>query len=250
VVTLPVTGSGDPANLPVGLRVVVGSLTHVILHAPDGTGYRGEIDGMAVEFSGEWAFLERDEAGVRRMQLVNGTRLKVGGMSLAGRMPPRGRVEAVDAEARALEVSSVDPLPTDGSLNGRTLIVSHPDYICNATFTVEGVEEVGGGRYRIRLGGVDLLLSEGRVAGVEAGEGNLLTDTPMLKLEVVGNLFDGKVVSSERGRPGPRLRTAGKGKLTLADPARASGFEGKPFYVYDVGAGDSWRIPMAAFRER
>ena len=94
------------------------------------------------------------------------------------------------------------------------------------------------------------MLSEGRVTGVEAGI--LLTDTPLLKAEVVAGLFDGKVVSSERGQAGPRLKTVEKGKLTLvpASAGEAKTFEGKAFYIYDAGVGDTWRVPVTGYWER
>ena len=76
----------------------------------------------------------------------------------------------------------------------------------------------GDGRYRISVDKMDFLLSEGRITGVEGA--TLLTDTPMLKLEVVRDLFDGKTISRTRGQTGTRLRTAEKGKLALADPRR------------------------------
>jgi hypothetical protein len=240
-------GAGDPAAGRVGLKVTAGEVTHYILNAPDGREFQGEIDGLSVEFAGEWAFIERDGAGVRRLQLVNGTLLRVGDRVLRSAGELKGRVEAVDIAGRSVEVSSSGPLPADGALNGHTMILSNPAYLCNATCTVAGVEEVREGRYRVRLEGVDFLLSEGRVTGVEAGA--LLTDTPMLKAEVVSSLFDGKVVSRERGQMGPRLRTAEKGRLTLADPAEAAGFEGKGFYVYDIGVGDEWRVPVTGYWE-
>ena len=70
------------------------------------------------------------------------------------------------------------------------------------------------------------------------------------EMKVVAGLFDGKVVSNVRGQTGPRLKTAEKGKLTLADPAQAQAFEGKAFYVYDVGEGDAWRVPVTGYWER
>ncbi len=237
----------DPAAGGVGLKVTAGGVTHYVLNTPDGGGFTGEIDGLSVEFAGEWAFIEWDGEAVRRMQVVNGTLLRVGDRALRSTGELKGRVEAVDIAGRSVEVSSSGPLPTDGTLNGHTILFSNPAYLCNATCTVAGVEEAGEGRYRVRLEGVDLLLSEGRVTGVE--DGALLTDTPMLKAEVVANLFDGKVVSHERGQMGPRLRTAEKGRLTLEDPAEAAGFEGKGFYVYDVGVGDEWRMPVTGYWE-
>ena len=87
---------------------------------------------------------------------------------------------------------------------------------------------------------MDFLLSEGQITGADGA--TLLTDTPMLKLEVVRDLFDGKTISHTRGQTGTRLKTAEKGKLTLADPAEASSFSGQPFYIYDVAPGDTWRI--------
>ena len=243
-----VDGAGDPAEAAMGLKITAGGVTTYVLNAPDGRGFKGEVEGLSVELAGEWAFIERDRSGVRRMQLVNGTLLKAGDAAVHSSGALEGRVEAVDIAGRSLEVSSASLLPTGDDLKGQTILVSNTAYLCNASFTVAGVEAEGAGRYRVRLEGPDFLLSEGRVTGVEAGV--LLTDTPMLKAEVVAGLFDGKVVSNVRGQAGPRLKTVEKGRLTLADPAEAKAFEEKAFYVYDVGVGDTWRVPVTGYWER
>ena len=157
-----------------------------------------------------------------------------------------GRVDSVEIDDRRIVVTSPVPLPVDGSLTGRTIVLSHPDYICNSTYEITGVEAAGEGRYRIALEEMDFLLSEGRINSVEGA--SLLTETPMLKLEVVCDLFDGKTISHTRGKTGPRLRSAEKGKLVLADEGDAQAFDGQPFYVYDIGPGDTWRIPVVWHR--
>ena len=144
-------------------------------------------------------------------------------------------------------VSSSVELPVDGVLNGQTVIVENPAYLCSSSYAITGVEELGEGRYRIALEETEFLLSEGQVR--EAEGGTLLTDTPMLKLEVVKNLFDGKMISSATSEAGVRLKTAEKGKLMLADATDASAFEGASFAVYDIGPGDTWRIPVCWYRE-
>ena len=177
---------------------------------------------------------------IRRAQVVNGKAFRFGKIEMEGPGGWGGRVDAVDIEDRRIVVTSSVPLPVDGSLIGRTIVLSHPDYICNSSYEVAGVEVAGEDRYRISLDKMDFLLSEGRIEAVEGA--TLLTDTPMLKLEVVRDLFDGKTISNTRGQTGPRLKTAEKGRLVLADEDAAQAFDGKPFYVYDVAPGDSWRI--------
>ena len=223
-----------------GVKVEIGGRVHYILHGLDGV-MEGEADGLPFLFNGEWAFVEREGDAIRRAQVVNGKAFRFGDVEMEGTGEWSGEVDAVDIGGREIVVSSRVPLPVDGSLTGRTVVLSHPDYICNASYEVAGVEDAGQGRYLIALEEMDLLLSEGRIGKVEGA--TLLTDTPMLKLEVVRDLFDGKAISPTRGQTGPRLKTAEKGRLTLADASQAQAFSGKSFYIYDVAPGDTWRIP-------
>ncbi len=222
-----------------GLRVEIGKRVHYIVYGADGV-LEGEADSLPFRFEGDWAFVEREGDVIRRAQVVNGKAFRFGKIEMEGPGGWGGRVDAVDIEDRRIVVTSSVPLPVDGSLIGRTIVLSHPDYICNSSYEVAGVEVAGEDRYRISLDKMDFLLSEGRIEAVEGA--TLLTDTPMLKLEVVRDLFDGKTISNTRGQTGPRLKTAEKGKLMLADTGEAAAFSGKPFYVYDVAPGDSWRI--------
>jgi hypothetical protein len=141
------------------------------------------------------------------------------------------------------------PLPTGDTLKGETILISNPNYICNSSYPIASIRDEGESRYRIELDEMALLLSEGRVKEANDRTGEIHTDTPMLKLEVVSNLFDGKVVSGTEGEIGPRLRTAGKGKLTLEAAGEAAGFDGGMFYIYDIGPGDTWRIGTTVYAE-
>ncbi len=227
------------AGRKAGLRVAIGKRSHDIVYGVGGV-VEGEVDGLPFRFEGDWAFVEREGDTIRKAQVVNGKQFRYGDVEMEGPGALAGRVDAVEIDDRRIVVTSPVPLPVDGSLTGRTIVLSHPDYICNSTYEITGVEAAGQGRYRIALEEMDFLLSEGRINSVEGA--SLLTETPMLKLEVVRDLFDGKTISHTRGQTGPRLKTAEKGKLILADTAEAAAFSGKPFYVYDVAPGDSWRI--------
>lgn len=223
-----------------GMRVDIGERVHYILHGIDGV-LDGEVDGLPFRFDGDWAFVEREGDSFTRAQVVNGREFRFGEIETQGPGEWAGEVHAVDTDRRRIVVLSRVPLPVDGSLTGRTAVIAHPDYICNSSYGVAGVEDAGEGRYLIALEEMDLLLSEGRIGKVEGA--TLLTDTPMLKLEVVRDLYDGKAISHMRGQTGPRLKAAEKGRLTLADAGQAEAFSGKPFYIYDVAPGDTWRIP-------
>ncbi len=223
-----------------GMRVEIGNRVHYILFGLDGVA-EGEVDGLPFLFDGDWAFVEREGDAIRRAQVVNGRVFRFGEIEMEGPGEWAGQVHAVDIDRRRILVSSGVPLPLDGSLAGRTVVIAHPNYICNSSCEITGIEDAGDGRYLIAMEEMDLLLSEGRIARVEGA--TLITDTPMLKLEVVRDLFDGKTISHTRGQTGPRLKSAEKGRLTLADPGEAPAFAGQPFYIYDVAPGDSWRIP-------
>ncbi len=222
-----------------GMRVEIGSRVHYIVHGVDGA-VEGEADGLPFRFEGDWAFVERAGDTITRAQVVNGKTFRFGDVGMEGAGEWVGEVDVVDIARRRIVVSSRAPLPVDGSLTGRTIVVAYPGYICNSSYEVTGVEAAGEDRYRISLDGMDFLLSEGRIGSVDGA--TLLTDTPMLKLEVVSDLFDGKTISRTRGQTGPRLKSGEKGRLTLADASDAAAFSGTPFYIYDVAPGDTWRI--------
>ena len=223
----------------VGLRVAIGERVHYIVHGTGGVA-AGEADGLPFRFEGDWAFVERDGDSITRAQVVNGKAFRFGDVGMEGAGEWAGEVDAVEIEDRRIVVSSRVPLPVDGSLTGRTIVLGHPDYICNSSYEVTDIAHADEGRYRISLDRMDFLLSEGSITGVDGA--TLLTDTPMLKLEVVRDLFDGKTISRTPGQTGTRLKAAEKGKLTLADPDHAEASSGKPFYIYDVAPGDTWRI--------
>jgi hypothetical protein len=225
-----------------GVRVDVGDAIHYAIHGgPDG-GFDGEVDGHRVSMSGEWAFVEVRSGRVSRVQTVGVTALTFGRLRLEGQAGPSGTVEAIDVAGRSLLVASGASLPVGDALKGQTLLIGNPGYICNSSYPISNVEAEGKGRYRIHVPELSFLLSEGQVKRVDVEAGTLETDTPMLKLEVVQGLFDGKVVSSVEGEAGPRLRAAEKGRLVLAASDDTWAFDDKPFYVYDVGPDDRWWI--------
>ena len=232
-----------------GVRVDVGDAVHYAIYGGPEGGFKGEMDGYRVSLSGAWAFVEVRSGRVTRVQTVDATALTFGGLVIKATEAPSGGVDTVDVEGRAIVVTSSVPLPTGDVLKGETILISNPGYICNTSYPIASVQEEGENRYRIELDEMALLLSEGSVREVDDSTGVLHTDTPMLKLEVVANLFDGKVVSGREGETGPRLRTAEKGKLTLEVPGEAAGFEGGAFYIYDIGPGDTWRIGTSVYAE-
>lgn len=226
----------------VGVKVRSGEITHYIVRGEDGNDLvQVELDGEQLRLKGDWAFVERTGDAITKAQVVNGVEFRYGDVVFHGAGEPGGMVDSVDADGRSIVVSCSVPLPVDGSLEGHTVVIENERYICNSTYEITGVQEAGEGKYRLLLENMDFLLSEGTAK--EINDAALLTDTPMVKLGVA-NLFDGKVISHTRGETGSRLTTAEKGKLTLEDSGDAAAFKGKPFYVYDVGPGDKWRIPV------
>jgi len=200
-----------------------------------------------MKFKGDWAFIEKRHSSVTRTQVINGSVFEFGDCSMKGPGELSGSVCSVDVEGRSIIVSTPDALAVDGSLIGLVLLVENSDYICNSSYEITDVRMAGEGKYEIVLGGMDFLLSEGIV--MEANGTRLLTDTPMLKLETVRDLFDGKVIASVRGEMGTRLDSAEKGKLLLKEGTDAGFSAGSPFYIYDLGPGDGWRVPAAWYTE-
>ena len=239
----PILVDGDT----VGMKVCCGDVTHYVVHG-DSSGARDVIlDGIPMRFKGNWAFIEKRNTSVTRTQVINGSEFEFGDCSMKGTGELSGSVCSVDVKGRSIVVSTPDALAVDGSLIGLVMLVENSDYICNSSYEITDVRMAGEGKYEIVLGGMDFLLSEGIIR--EANGTRLLTDTPMLKLETVRHLFDGKVIASERGEMGPRLDSAKKGKLLLKEGAGAGFSAGKPFYIYDIGPGDGWRVPVSWYTE-
>jgi hypothetical protein len=229
----------------VGVRLRSGQVTHYLIQGDPESELAVDLDGSMLRFKGDWAFLELNGESIAKAQVVNGSMFEFGDLSMRDAGGLTGTVNSVDVDGRTIRVSTDGSV--DDSLIGQVIVIENDAYICNSTYTISGVRQVADGTYELALSGMGFLLSEGKVDEIDGAV--LHTDTPMLKLEVVSDLFNGKVISSRRGEPGPRLIAAEKGKLTLVDEGDAEAFEDGSFYVYDIGAGDTWRVSGSWYGE-
>lgn len=224
------------------------------------------IDGVPVAFDAEVARIVFHDSGERELQLLQGTRLRLGNELLECGAIPAGRVEDVDPEGRSV-ILVMDS--GDGIVKGDLIVFSNPAYACNSSYEVTAAEAMDGNRFRIGLS-LSLNLSEGVVGSVDRTRGIFATDTCMTRLGACpGGLFDGKAVHSGGSAVGaietagadilgPEERTyvseTGNGSASLnyfrfQDPRSASGLNsGDRFLVCDLNAGDRFEVMRSAFR--
>jgi hypothetical protein len=236
----PITQDGET----VGVRLRTGDVTHFVVQGEPNSERLVSLDGKPLKLRGNWAFVEMKGNSVARVQVINCSTFEFCDLSWYGSGELTGVVDSVDVEGRSINVAATEPLEVDGSLIGQVVIIENDNYICNSSYEITDVSKVEEGKYRLVLEGMDFLLSEGQVK--ETDGATLLTDTPMLKLETVRDLFDGKVISSVEGETGTRLSSAEKGKLILTEEGDAGSFADRPFYIYDIGPGDNWRISVSS----
>ena len=251
----------------IGARVCLdGRTDYVYRRLKSGSVCTTAIDGVPVAFDAEVARIVFHDSGERELQLLQGTRMRLGDEVLECGANPAGRVDDVDPEDRSV-ILVMDS--GDGILRGDLIVFSNPAYACNSSYEVTAAEAMDGNRFRIGLS-MSMKLSEGVVRSVDRARGLFATDTCMTKLEACpGGLFDGKAIHSA-GRAVGAIETAGKDILgpeerTFAsgtgggsaslnyfrcqDPRSASRIDvGDRFLVCDLNAGDRFEVMRSVFR--
>ena len=211
---------------------------------------RVEVDGTVVHCRGRFGLVRLRGGDVRALMLVGDGHLVAGAKRLDQPGPFRGRVVRVEPGGPAVVVlPDNEPQQAPGDLVGRRVLISHPDYLCPAVYTVEGVESAEGGALRLTLN-LSLLLALGEVGAVDAAAGSFASKTSVMKLRVNAGLFDGKCVRVSSTAPAHRLRAATEDAFRLGDSAAIVAYrEGGRYEVYDVGVGDRVEILPAGSRE-
>ena len=190
-------------------------------------------------FQGRWGWLD---VGSDEAFLADGQLLRHGNVRLTLPPQPGGRVLALDVDRGELILQDTSSVSAS-ALTGRTIVLSRPGQLCRSSYTVARAER-SGSVLRVRVSPSNLVLSRGRVSGVQGS--TVTTKTPLAKLENVPGLFDAKLVRDPDAGVAARLVTAVPGKLTFASEGVASAFRpGDRFEVLDVGPGDGWRIPLS-----
>ncbi|MBU0609190.1 MAG: hypothetical protein KKI08_14990, partial [Armatimonadetes bacterium] len=257
---------------------VVRSVTEMPVTAPDAK--PGEVTALLVETEGPVGLrrdviissVNPDESAERRVKLGNqemifrgrfavlrsvGNRftsgMMVGGGDLATtnfslKLPGtyRGQITAANAEQSAIAVKAAPGSSSPGPrMVGRKLLVRNPSYGYTSVYTIQKVEALPGGAYRLTLN-MPLVVARGVIRSVAEQQSSFASQTPLMKLRVNKGLFDGKPV-----RPSPagkewRLKSATEQAFVLQDAKGLPSFPaGGSYVVCDIGVGDEVEVVMS-----
>lgn len=236
----------------VGVRIEAGERVDYCFSALDGAErHVGEVDDVEIVFAGRFGHVATVKGEVVGMKLLGGSVLRFGSRELRGRGEFAGHVVTADVEGRSLLVrcdADTPALPADDTLMGETLIVSNSLFPCNATYEITSVRKEADGLYRLGLN-MSLLLGRGKVGAVDRDRNRFASATPLKKLRVTKDLFDGKWIRARDTNDAPayRVRTATPDAFVFHSEDAARHFStGSNYFVYDVGRGDRWRILSCA----
>lgn len=204
-----------------------------------------QVSGQAIAYDGRFALLRLGDSTPRSM-LVGGTQLRVGTAELKLPATYRGTVTAANADKAAIAVKTApgSPDPTD-ALVGCKLLVTNPAYGYTSVYTVEKVERLGAGSYRLGLN-MPLIVARGVIKSVDQEQVRFASQTPVMKLRVNAGLFDGKVVRQSPAGKEWRLKSATEEAFVLQDAKGMPEFTvGGNYVVCDVGVGDEVEVIMS-----
>ena len=160
---------GDPMS--VGVKVNVGERVDYILSTVDEPPFKPRVfyaDGERIEMKGRLAVISKVKGKVRSAYLLNGTLIKIGDVTVESKGPITGQITAVDRSEGKFSFRTCTPLPTDGSLNGRTIIVRHGDGSTHG-YTIKTVKRDGDESiiYTEEDPGFEITLKNVGLAGIE-----------------------------------------------------------------------------------
>lgn len=204
---------------------------------------RVKLGGKDIIFKGRFAVLRSVGGRLTQAMLAGGGELasELGRLELTGTY--YGKVTATNAEKSALAVrtaeNSLDPNP---SFVGRKLIVRNALFGYVSVYTIEKVERLGEGQYRLVLN-MPLVVARGVIKTVDKEQAAFASQTSVMKLRVNAGLFDGKVVRPAPGGKEWRLKSATEQAFVLQDAKGLSEFPaGGSYVVCDVGVGDEVEV--------
>ncbi len=192
-----------------------------------------------VRFAGRFGLVSRENDGAPALTLVGAGAIACGEHRLELRAALRGQVIEVAADPPELVVRLEPDSPPLRGLQGQTVLIRGPGYVCPATYTLRQAVPAGPGMWRL---GLDLpfVLARGVIDRVDADAGSFATRTPVMKLRVNPGLFDGKSVAFAGGPGTSRLKSAREDAFVLTEAAAlADVAPGTVYTVLDVGAGDT-----------
>jgi len=214
---------------------------------PDETAERRvKLGNQEIIFKGRFAVLRSVGDRFTSGMMVGGGALTAEGCSLKLAGTYRGQITAANAEQSAIAVKAAPGSPSlDAKMVGRKLLVRNPSYGYTSVYTVQKVEALPGGAYRLTLN-MPLLVARGVIRSVDTATASFASQTPLMKLRVNKGLFDGKPV-----RPAPaakewRLKSATEQAFVLQDAKGLPNFPaGGSYVVCDIGVGDEVEVVLS-----
>jgi hypothetical protein len=207
---------------------------------------RVKLGDQEIIVKGRFAALRASGGRFTTGMLVGGGDLAAPGCSVESPGTYRGTITAANAEANAIAVKTSPHSPSPGPrMVGRKVLVRNPAYGYTSVYTIEQVQVLPGGAYRLTLN-LPLLVARGVIGHVDEAQASFASQTPVMKLRVNQGLFDGKPV-----RPSPagqewRLMSATEQAFVLQDAKGLSAFPaGGSYVVCDVGVGDEVEVVLS-----
>ncbi|MDP6775801.1 MAG: heparinase II/III family protein, partial [Candidatus Latescibacteria bacterium] len=158
---------------------------------------REYVDGdVRMRFSGQFGALRKSGERIDAV-LVQGSELSAYGLSLSPDVNRHtGLIDAIDHEKGLIH--TLTPLPADGSLDGRIVSFSRPEYTRDTLFTIERVVQ-DGDRYRIDVRDNDFVMSRGMAGIDQTKPGRIPNCLPLdwtrtLNRSVEARYFTGKLL--------------------------------------------------------
>ncbi|MBN1346854.1 MAG: heparinase II/III family protein [Phycisphaerae bacterium] len=239
---LPVTPKeGVPVSLKVQSTCPAGAArTDILVSAlDDRITYTVEAGELSVDFRGRFGLVTLEKGRVVSLMLVGGGHLACGGERVEHAGSLGGEITGVDVPGSAVTIrqdaGGADPSP---EMVGRKLLVSNSTYGYPSAYTIEEVERLDGGVWRLRVN-LPFVVARGTIGAVDVDSGVFASVTPVMKLRVNPGLFDGKAVRFGPTGGEHRLRTAAESAFRLTGRALPAEMRaGGQYLVIDVGVGD------------
>ena len=145
---------GDDTQDAVALKVTLGARTDVIVsmaHPADTPAtLRMDVGGNTrLETDALLTVLSLTESGPTDLTVCGGTHASAGDLRVTQAPQMEGELADFRNEPARLTVKSSTPLPTDATLSGRVITVSH--HVDTSTFTIDRVEAAGNGSFHVHL---------------------------------------------------------------------------------------------------
>jgi hypothetical protein len=196
------------------------------------------VGGTEIHFNGQFGFIRIADGKVRQANLVGGTLLQMGSLKLTS--PARnitGTVKAVDLEKAKLRLSAKVHAPKEG-----IIYLSRKGYSHSSPYRIRSID----GNV-VTLDG-DLVLARGQIGDAKpAAPDALMNVVPLPRATIVGyqpsGYFRGKLIRNDRTGATSTVVDVDGDQRTVHVKAPTKFRAGDSFTIFDLQAGDGFRLP-------